>query len=52
MSRRTPGDTFWVIGMIEVLAQTGSKHYIKEDLQLYLPKGYDNCMRVGQFFQT
>lgn len=35
--------------VLEVLAQTGAKHYIKKDLQPYLPAGYANPMRVEQF---
>ena len=35
--------------VLEVLAETGARHYIKRDLQPYLPAGYDNPMRVGQF---
>ena len=34
--------------VIEVLAQVGSKHYIKRDLQGYLPAGYPNPKRVQQ----
>jgi DNA repair photolyase len=35
--------------VLEVLAQTKAKHYIKNDLQPYLPSGYTNPMRVDQF---
>lgn len=35
--------------VLEVLADTGAKHYIKKDLQPYLPAGYDNPMRVLQY---
>jgi DNA repair photolyase len=35
--------------VLRVLAKTGAKHYIKKDLQPYLPKGYDNPLRVDQF---
>jgi DNA repair photolyase len=35
--------------VLNVCAQTGAKHYIKRDLQPYLPAGYTNPMRVGQF---
>jgi len=35
--------------VLKVLAETGSKHYIKKDLQPYLPEGYSNPMRVDQF---
>lgn len=34
--------------VLEVLAQTGAKHYIKKDLQLFLPTGYPNPKRVQQ----
>lgn len=35
--------------VLEVLAETGARHYVKRDLQPYLPEGYDNPMRVRQF---
>jgi DNA repair photolyase len=35
--------------VLQVLADTGSRHYIKKDLQPYLPDSYDNPMRVDQF---
>jgi len=35
--------------VLAVLAETGARHYIKRDLQPYLPEGYDNPMRVVQF---
>lgn len=35
--------------VLEVLADTGAKHYIKKDLQPYLPAGYSNPLRVQQF---
>jgi DNA repair photolyase len=35
--------------VLKVLAETGARHYIKKDLQPYLPEGYDNPMRVKQF---
>lgn len=35
--------------VLAVLADTGARHYIKKDLQPYLPEGYDNPMRVKQF---
>jgi DNA repair photolyase len=38
--------------VLEVLADTGSKAYIKKDLQPYLPEGYRNPMRVQQFRAT
>ena len=35
--------------VLDVLAETGARSYIKRDLQPYLPPGYDNPMRVEQF---
>jgi DNA repair photolyase len=35
--------------IIELVAKLGVKHYIKKDLQGYLPKGYHNPLRVEQF---
>jgi hypothetical protein len=35
--------------VLQVLAETGARHYIKKDLQPYLPVGYNNPMRVDQF---
>jgi hypothetical protein len=34
--------------VLEVLAETGARHYIKKDLQPYLPPGYSNPMRIAQ----
>lgn len=34
--------------MIQVCAELGVKHYIKKDLQRYLPEGYYNPMRIQQ----
>jgi hypothetical protein len=34
--------------MIDLLQSLGSAHYIKKDLQKYLPAGYHNPMRVQQ----
>jgi DNA repair photolyase len=34
--------------MIELMAQLGQPHYIKKDLQPYLPPGYHNPLRVAQ----
>ena len=34
--------------VLEVLAETGARHYIKKDLQQFLPAGYPNPMRVPQ----
>jgi hypothetical protein len=38
--------------VLEVLEQTGARHYIKKDLQPFLPAGYDNPQRVRQFRET
>jgi DNA repair photolyase len=35
--------------VLEVLAEVGAQHYIKRDLQPYLPSGYSNPLRVPQF---
>jgi DNA repair photolyase len=35
--------------VVEVLADTGSRHYIKKDLQPFLSEGYENPMRIKQF---
>jgi DNA repair photolyase len=34
--------------MIEVLAKLGARSYIKKDLQMFLPQGYENPVRVPQ----
>lgn len=34
--------------MIDLLQKLGAKHYIKKDLQKYLPPGYYNPMRIPQ----
>ena len=34
--------------MIDKLSALGKAHYIKQDLQMYLPKGYKNEMRPKQ----
>lgn len=39
----------YTLRMVELLQQLGVKHYIKKDLQKYLPKGYHNPLRVQQF---
>lgn len=38
----------YTLRMIEVLNRLGVKHYIKKDLQRYLPAGYSNKLRVRQ----
>lgn len=35
--------------MIEICEKYGIKHYIKKDLQQYLPKGYYNPLRINQY---
>lgn len=35
--------------VLMVVADVGAKHYIKKDLQPFLPEGYSNPMRVDQF---
>lgn len=35
--------------VVRVMSEVGAKHYIKRDLQPYLPEGYDNPLRVKQF---
>jgi len=39
----------YTLRMIELLAQIGAAHYIKHDLQGYLPEGYPNPLRVPQY---
>jgi DNA repair photolyase len=38
----------YTLRMIELLARVGARHYIKQDLQPYLPAGYHNPLRVPQ----
>jgi DNA repair photolyase len=38
----------YTLRMIDVLARHGARHYIKKDLQGYLPEGYPNPLRVPQ----
>ena len=38
----------YTLRMIEVLNRVGARHYIKKDLQPYLPPGYPNPLRVPQ----
>jgi len=39
----------FTVDVLRVVEDTGALHYIKKDLQPYLPKGYVNPMRVKQF---
>jgi len=48
MTKKTDWKQF-TAEVVAVLAETGSKHYIKRDLQPYLPAGYKNPLRVDQF---
>ena len=44
-------DTDWqsyTLRMVELLNRLGKPHYVKRDLQKYLPPGYPNSMRVPQ----
>lgn len=36
--------------IIELLQKLGAAHYVKQDLQMYLPDGYHNPMRVQQHY--
>jgi DNA repair photolyase len=38
----------YTLRMIELLHQVGAAHYIKRDLQSYLPRSYPNPMRTRQ----
>ena len=38
----------YTLRMLEVLNRRGARHYIKKDLQRYLPDGYPNPLRVRQ----
>ena len=40
----------YTLRMIDLLQCVGAAHYIKRDLQPYLPAGYHNPMRVAQHF--
>jgi len=35
--------------VLKVVGEVGARHYIKKDLQPFLPEGYSNPMRVEQF---
>jgi DNA repair photolyase len=47
MTRTTDWESY-TLRMIELLAQLGARHYIKRDLQPYLPARYPNPLRVPQ----
>ena len=38
--------------IVDLVQRLGVKHYIKHDLQKYLPSGYHNPLRVSQFHAT
>src|SRR5262249_3484876 len=38
----------YTVRMVDLLAQLDAAHYIKRDLQKYLPDGYHNPLRVPQ----
>jgi hypothetical protein len=38
----------YTLRMVELLTKLGKRHYLKRDLQPYLPPGYDNPLRVPQ----
>lgn len=38
----------YALRMIDLLQKVGARHYIKKDLQAWLPKGYPNPLRVPQ----
>lgn len=40
----------YTLRMVELLCRLGKAHYIKRDLQGYLPEGYHNPLRVQQHF--
>jgi DNA repair photolyase len=42
----------YTLRMIDLLNQVGAKHYIKKDIQPYLPVGYVNPLRVPQHHGT
>lgn len=38
----------YTVRMIALLQRLGKRHYIKRDLQAFLPPGYDNPLRIAQ----
>lgn len=42
----------YTLRMIDLMSRVGAKHYIKKDLQPYLPDGYPNPLRVQQHHPT
>jgi DNA repair photolyase len=47
LTKQTDWRTY-TLRMIDLLTQLGKAHYIKQDLQPYLPPGYHNPLRVPQ----
>ncbi|MEQ8832241.1 MAG: radical SAM protein [Alphaproteobacteria bacterium] len=45
---RTTNWADYTLRMIDLLQRVGARHYIKRDLQPYLPDGYPNPLRVPQ----
>jgi DNA repair photolyase len=45
---RTTDWADYTLRMVDKLQAIGKAHYIKRDLQVYLPKGYSNPLRVQQ----
>lgn len=41
----------YTLRMIELCQDLGVRHYIKKDLQAYLPEGYENPIRVKQYHE-
>jgi hypothetical protein len=39
---------YYTLGIIDLPNRLGKSHYVKRDLQLYLPEGYYNPLRVVQ----
>ena len=42
----------YTLRMIDLMQNLGARHYIKRDLQRWLPEGYDNPMRVAQNYAS
>lgn len=38
----------YTLEMVELCQSLGARHYVKKDLQPYLPQGYDNPIRLAQ----
>jgi hypothetical protein len=42
----------YTLRMLDTLNRVGALHYIKKDLQPFLPSGYPNLLRVPQHHLT